>query len=188
MQSALISVLALSAGALAAPSAPRALTCSASSKGFAWSVTGFQFNATETYTTPAHQIDNGVVLFNISNPALSPTQVSSGCYASSSQAPDYFYGGNNDCTDPENDSNTKTTFAFNAEAGTLSVNQTWTCTDTNPPSTFFAAGTVVLSSTCTAGTSQNDNWAADGTNYKVDTKECTAQDGPLLPFVINAST
>ncbi|EFX04047.1 hypothetical protein CMQ_975 [Grosmannia clavigera kw1407] len=187
MQTTLLSLLALSAGALAAPAASTsALTCSQKSEGFAWYITRFQYSGSEVFTTPSHQNDNGQVSFNISNPALVPGQASSGCSARSSQIPDYFYGDIvYDCIDPRNDAYTNTTFKYNAPSGLLSIMQTWTCSDAKDPAVFTASGSVNLTLSCGESTYNNNNWTI-GQTYSSTTQVCVSPDTPAMAFQISA--
>lgn len=191
MQTTLVSLLALSAGALArpssAPSPPHEFTCKDANEGFAWSMTLFKYSATEVFTTPAHQNVDGEVAFNISNPALASGQSSSGCSGSSQQYPDYFYGNVvYDCVDPVSSFNTKTTFSFDAPSGLLSVNQSWICPDATDPITFFAAGSVNLTLTTTKSKYTNPDWSI-GEIYSNSSAVSTAPAlVPITAFKISA--
>lgn len=186
MQTTLLSLLAVSAGVLASPTQTRGLACEKMSESFAWYVTGFQYNATEIFTTPSHQNDDGEIAFHVSNTALMQNQSSTGCFARSSQIPDYFYGNIvYDCIDPRSSSYTNTTFAFNVPTGLLSVNQTWTCMDSGSPTTFYATGAVNMTLDCTDESYKNSNWTL-GQTYSNTSKACTALDGPVFASSISA--
>lgn len=101
----------------------------ASFNNFSWSIEDFDYHASYVFTTPAHQNSWGYVNFNLTNPALEYPAV---CSASSSQLSDFFYGTMiYNCELPES-STTKATFDFSRPSGELNVNQTWTCSDTDP--------------------------------------------------------
>lgn len=136
LSSSLVSaLLSLSAAAYGWPtvSAPVVVRdykpcCNNSSQhGFAWTVVRFQYNASYIFSTPAHQIDYGVVAFNLTNPALASPAV---CSATSTQLQDYFYG--DMIYKCSSDAGTTTTFTFNAPSEVLTWNQTWVCADANP--------------------------------------------------------
>ncbi|EFX05616.1 hypothetical protein CMQ_3685 [Grosmannia clavigera kw1407] len=190
MQTSFVALLALSAGVLASPSAPaptHAFTCKDANEGFAWSMTLFEYKATEVSTTPAHQNVDGEVSFNISNPALLSLQSSSGCSGSSVQYPDYFYGNIvYECIDPRIDTNTKTTFTYDAPSGLLSINQTWTCPDAKDPVSFFAAGSVNLTLTTSKTSYSNPDWKM-GQTYASKTAISTGPSlVPITAFHISA--
>lgn len=63
--------------------------CQKSLSGLQWTVHGFDYHASYTFTTPAHQNSWGYVNFNISNSIVPYT---ASCSASSSQLSDFFYG------------------------------------------------------------------------------------------------
>ncbi|EFX03439.1 hypothetical protein CMQ_367 [Grosmannia clavigera kw1407] len=180
MQTSFVALLALSASALAMPSAPapsEQFTCQNATEGFAWSMTLFLYESAEIFTTPSHQNADGKVSFNISNPGLLSLQSSSGCSGDSVQYPDYFYGNTvYECIDPRTDTNTKTTFAYDSPSALLSVNQTWTCPDATNPITFFAAGSVNLTLITSKRNYSNPDWKM-GETYSSKT---TVSNGPYL--------
>lgn len=97
---------------------------------FSWKLEAFNYHAAYTFSTPAHQIASGTVDFNLTNPALDETVA---CTAYSTQLSDFFYGNfNYKCSGLPQGSTSETTFAFNRPTGQLDVNQTWTCTDSDP--------------------------------------------------------
>jgi hypothetical protein len=97
-------------------------------KSFAWIARSFDFHASYTFTTPAHQNSWGYVSFDLFNPA---DQTTTHCEAASSQLSDFFYG-----TVPYKCNDTQrrgsTSFDFNRPLNQLRVNQTWTCDDRDP--------------------------------------------------------
>jgi hypothetical protein len=97
---------------------------------FEWSVEDFDYHASYIFTTPAHQNSWGYASFNLTNPALTYKAT---CSASSNQLSDFFYGTvNYECTVPDPESPTGTTFSFNRPSGQLDLNQTWVCSDQDP--------------------------------------------------------
>jgi hypothetical protein len=105
-------------------------TCSSRSVGgFSWTVENFDFHATYTFTTPAHQNSYGWASFNLTNPAV-PYKAT--CSAMSSQLQDFFYGTQVfTCSVPDGAPKGAgaTTFDFSRSAGALRLNQSWTCFD-----------------------------------------------------------
>ncbi|OAA65341.1 hypothetical protein SPI_02128 [Niveomyces insectorum RCEF 264] len=139
--------------------------CTANSFGdFAWTITGFQYNGSYIFSTPAHQVDNGVVSFNVTNPALPYPAV---CLATSTQLEDFFYGNVvYNCTVPDEqeaaaNGPTHTTFSFSVPTRELDVNQTWICpegSDPTGPDGFQYAGRVTLPLTCAETNYSNPDW------------------------------
>ncbi|CAK7199778.1 hypothetical protein SEUCBS139899_002461 [Sporothrix eucalyptigena] len=158
--------------------------CTADSFGdFDWTISDFVYNTSIVFSTPAHQIPNGVVQFNLTNPALTYTAV---CEAYSTQLSGFFYGNIvYTCTEPSNE--TTTTFTFNAGTSELNVNQTWTCSDEDAeyPDTFTYAGAVNLTLDCTADSYQNPNWTL-GEIYSSNTTYCSQDDIIITPYLATA--
>lgn len=183
---ALVGLLASAAAVSAAPAAPRDANpgCTAASLGnFDWSIGEFVYNKSITFSTPAHQIASGVVQFNLTNPALAYPAV---CEAYSTQLSDFFYGNIiYNCTSegPE----TTTTFAFNAPAGTLDVNQTWTCSDKDPqyPDTFHYQGSVNLTLSCSESDYKNPDWQI-GEIYSSNATACKQEGVTVTPYAAEA--
>ncbi|KAI0840328.1 hypothetical protein F5Y06DRAFT_262363 [Hypoxylon sp. FL0890] len=159
--------------------------CQAASFGdFAWTVENFDYHASYIFTTPAHQNSWGYVNFNLTNPALEYQAI---CSASSDQLSDFFYGTMQyKCTVPDG-STTETTFDFSRPSGVLDVNQTWTCSDTDPqyPTTIHAYGTANLTLSCTDETWINPNWTM-GQIYSDRDVKCTPVTIPLKPYEMTA--
>lgn len=154
MQS-LFNVLLLAGSALALPtSRTTEPTCTAkSSKVSEWTVQNFDFHASYTFSTPAHQNSWGYVNFTLANPALDYRPV---CSASSSQLEDFFYGTMNyDCDIPVNNTD-EATFNFSRPSGELQINQTWSCLDEG--SRFMAEGGTTLNLNCNETNWQNPDW------------------------------
>lgn len=189
---ALVGLLAASAATASAATIPAKAArdanpgCTAASFGtFDWSIGEFVYNKSITFSTPAHQIDSGIVQFNLTNPALAYPAV---CQAYSTQANDFFYGTQvYTCTVPEEDATTETTFTFNAPSGALNINQTWTCSDKDPqyPDTFTYAGTVNLTLDCTASYYKNPNWEI-GQIYSNNSTACAQSDVTITPYSAEA--
>lgn len=59
------------------------------SKVSGWTVSNFDFHASYTFTTPAHQNSWGYVNFTLENPAVDYKPI---CSAASSQLQDFYYG------------------------------------------------------------------------------------------------
>jgi hypothetical protein len=93
-------------------------------KAMSWVARAFDFHASYTFTTPAHQNSWGYASFELFNPA---TQVSTHCEAASNQLSDFFYG-----TVAYKCNDTRTTFDYSRPSNQLRINQTWTCTDRDP--------------------------------------------------------
>ncbi|ORY68551.1 uncharacterized protein BCR38DRAFT_335597 [Pseudomassariella vexata] len=156
----------------------------ASQKDFAWTVEDFDYHASYTFTTPAHQNSWGYVNFNLSNPALT---YKASCSASSNQLSDFFYGTMPyTCTVPDG-STAKTTFDFSRPSGKLNVNQTWVCSDLDPkyPATFHGYGAINLTLGCTDTTWQNPNWTM-GQIYSDREVKCTPVTLPVKPYEMTA--
>lgn len=188
------SLLALAGAVTALPATiPEALAprdnnagCNNRSLDFFWVVQDFQYNASYTFSTPAHQIDSGEVAFTLVNPALAYTAA---CTASSSQLQDYFYGNIiYTCTNGLPDRSAVTTFSYSATAQYLTFNQSWTCSDTTPeyPATYHAYGAVNLTVDRWESTYQNGNWSM-GQIYSTDLVQYkTTSDPTVLPYEMTA--
>lgn len=151
---------------------------------FKWIVKDFDYHASYIFSTPSHQISNGYVSFNLTNPALA---YDASCQAISSQLQEFFYGNMiYTCTVPDG-STTETTFDFSRPSGRLDVNQTWTCSDQDPkyPSTIHAFGTANLTLDCTDKTQENPDWQM-GQIYSSRTVQCTKVTVPMPPYELRA--
>lgn len=179
MLSILSSCLLLASSALALPSTipradsnypypvpPAAPGCTDKSTNLTeWTVGSFDFHASYTFTTPAHQNSWGYVNFTLINPAVSYTPI---CSAASNQLSDFFYGTViYDCTVPV--TSDKATFTFSTPGSELRINQTWNCAGEG--SRFTAIGGVKLNLTCDDTTWQNPNWTT-GQIYSSRTITC----------------
>lgn len=162
----------LAAGVAAAPTA-RDNTCSSLSQSdFKWTVSDLQYNASIIFSTPAHQIDNGVIQFNISNPAF-PGKAASLCKGFSTRPNDFFYGDQVftcDAGTPEG--GLTTTFTYDSPSKTLALNQSWSCT--SEQTAFTYQGTIDLSSEfkCQNETYTNPDWQI-GEILSSNTTTCT---------------
>ncbi|KAH6610095.1 hypothetical protein Trco_000115 [Trichoderma cornu-damae] len=148
------------------PGAVSASGCTASSaKVSQWTVEDFDFHASYTFTTPAHQNSWGYVNFTLANPAVGYSPV---CSASSNQLSDFFYGNFvYSCDVPV--AADKATFTFSRPGSDLRINQTWNCADEG--SRFTAQGGVKLNLTCSDTTWQNPAWTP-GHIYSLRTVTC----------------
>ncbi|KAM0252842.1 hypothetical protein ACHAQJ_007528 [Trichoderma viride] len=149
------------------PPPPAASGCTASStKVSQWTVDDFDFHASYTFSTPAHQNSWGYVNFTLTNPALGYTPI---CSAASDQLSDFFYGNFvYNCQVPSNITD-KATFTFSRPDNSLLINQTWNCADEG--SRFSAQGGVNLNLTCSDTTWQNPDWTP-GQIYSQRTVAC----------------
>jgi hypothetical protein len=152
---------------IAYPPPPAASGCTASStKVSQWTVDDFDFHASYTFSTPAHQNSWGYVNFTLTNPALDYTPI---CSAASDQLSDFFYGNFvYNCELPSNITD-KATFTFSRPGDSLQINQTWSCADEG--SRFTAQGGVDLNLTCSDTTWQNPAWTP-GQIYSQRTVTC----------------
>lgn len=144
------------AAALAAPaSSPDNNACtSQSTKVTAFQIKDFDFHASWTFSTPAHQNSWGYINFTLANAAVDYEYQ---CSAASSWLSDFYYGNiDYNCTDPATGQQTQRgTFSYSRPATTLAINQTWDCPE---GSRFWAEGSAVLDLRCDETTYQNPNW------------------------------
>jgi hypothetical protein len=139
MRSPLFSALPLLLLPFTTTASPVAVTQSTANDGgcsdtsfhkFSWRALAFDFHASYTFSTPAHQNSWGYVSFDLLNPADDST---THCEAQSSQLSDFFYGTvPYRCNDTGADRLGTTTFDFSRPSGQLRLNQTWTCDDQDP--------------------------------------------------------
>ncbi|CAN8103936.1 unnamed protein product [Discula destructiva] len=184
-------MLALASLVHGSPIAPKSLGaligCSENSlKGFQWQVMDFDFHASYTFTTPAHQNSWGYASFNLSNAAV-PDIVAS-CSAQSDQLQDFFYGTPSyQCTVAGTPGPAPASFTFNRPTGELKINQTWTCNDQNPkyPTRFSASGSTNLTLACNTTTWQNPNWQ-NGEIWSDTEVKCGLTTVELKPFLMTA--
>lgn len=159
----------LATTALAAPASKATDKNSCTSKSIKvaeWTVHDFDFHASYTFTTPAHQNSYGYVNFTLANPALDYRAV---CSTQSSQLQDFFYGNMNyNCTKPDG-SWDEATFNFSRPTGQLNINQTWYCPDEG--SVFYADGGIDLDLECQEKKYENPHWEM-GQIYSSDTITC----------------
>ncbi|KAI1378430.1 hypothetical protein F4677DRAFT_443644 [Hypoxylon crocopeplum] len=159
--------------------------CQAASFGnFEWTVENFDYHASYTFTTPAHQNSWGYVNFNLTNPALEYQAI---CSATSNQLSDFFYGTMPYTCKVPDGSTTTATFDFSRPSGVLNINQTWTCSDEDPqyPTTINAYGTANLTLACTDETWTNPNWTI-GHIYTDREVKCTPVTIPIKPYKMTA--
>ncbi|KAL0944865.1 uncharacterized protein CTRU02_202752 [Colletotrichum truncatum] len=154
----LLASLLFLAPALASPFAKREeLTCGQKSgKLKEWSLTDFDYHASYTFSTPAHQNSWGYISFNVTNQALD-YQVH--CEAASNRLNDFFYGEQiYNCKAPDGES-TETSFTFSTPTGFVEVNQTWICNDDPKyPARYTAMGGSNADLNCHETSWKNDNW------------------------------
>jgi hypothetical protein len=91
-------------------------------------VHGFDFHATWTFTTPAHQNSWGYASFNLTNNVVPYQAV---CSAASNQITDFFYGAlDYSCTLPADaPAGASVNFRYNRPTGQLDLNETVICTE-----------------------------------------------------------
>ncbi|KAK3938768.1 hypothetical protein QBC46DRAFT_317240 [Diplogelasinospora grovesii] len=165
------------------------LTCSAASfRALSWTAENFYFHSDITYSTPAHQIDDGEVSFNLSNAALSYVM---DCSAMSFQLEDFFYGDQWYPCKPSNEADPNgsgvAAFRYDRRSGRIDINQTWACNDGDPryPVYLNASGTTNVTLTCNHTTWQNQNWTM-GQTYSTDTVDCVPANVTIMPANIMA--
>lgn len=167
--SLLSSVLALAGTALSLPapaSTPAPETCmSKSTKVSKWTVENFDFHASYTFTTPAHQNSWGYVNFTLSNPVLDYKPV---CSAASNWLSDFYYGNIiYNCEVPTQGD--QASFTFDRPGNNLRVNQTWNCLEEG--GRVIAEGGIKLDLKCEDKTWQNPDWK-QGQIYSSRTISC----------------
>ncbi|RCI08991.1 hypothetical protein L249_4990 [Ophiocordyceps polyrhachis-furcata BCC 54312] len=131
-----------------------------------WTVSDFDYHASYTFSTPAHQIAGGFVNFTLSNPVLS---YKLSCPATSSQLQDFFYGTMVYKCETAAGSGDDATFTFNRPTGELKINQTWSCPSEG--SRFEARGGVTLNLSCRDTKWQNPDWKM-GQIYSTHNVDC----------------
>ncbi|RDA89874.1 hypothetical protein CP533_6653 [Ophiocordyceps camponoti-saundersi (nom. inval.)] len=131
-----------------------------------WTVSDFEYHASYTFSTPAHQIAGGYVNYTLANPVLS-YKVS--CPASSSQLQDFFYGTQVYMCQSPVGAVDETTFTFSRPSGELKINQTWSCPSEG--SRFEARGGVTLNLECQDTKWQNPDWKM-GQIYSTHNIDC----------------
>jgi hypothetical protein len=110
------------------PKPPRDGKCWKNILGLEWTVDGFDYHASYTFTNPAHQNSWGYVSFNLTNNVVPYTAV---CAASSSQLSDFFYGTvDYFCTLPASaPADAAVKFRFNRPSGQLDIAETIICSE-----------------------------------------------------------
>ncbi|EGX93283.1 hypothetical protein CCM_04656 [Cordyceps militaris CM01] len=159
----LVSALFAASAALAAPVVtPDTNTCTAKSlKVTSFLVKDFDFHASWTFTTPAHQNSWGYVNFTLANAAV-PYEYQ--CSSASNWLSDFYYGNiNYNCTDPAGQPTQHGTFSYSRPTETLAINQTWICAQEQ--SRFWAEGSAKLDLKCQDTTYHNPNWTTPGQIY-----------------------
>ncbi|KAJ6788804.1 hypothetical protein PWT90_02807 [Aphanocladium album] len=138
------------ASAIAAP----ATTCtSKSTKATEFDIKDFDFHASWTFTTPAHQNSWGYVNFTLANKVLDYEYQ---CSSASNWLSDFYYGNiNYNCTDAAGQQTHEGTFSYSRPMTTLAINQTWDCPE---GSRFWAEGSAKLDLQCEESKYQNPNW------------------------------
>ena len=106
----------------------------------AWRISGLTFTSSVTFSTPAHQIDDGEVSFNLTSSATGRDAVLQ-CGAHSSQISQFFYGDMWYACAASGSSafaagalagalnTTAARFRFDRPAGVVTLNQAWSCQD-----------------------------------------------------------
>ena len=107
---------------------PRDGKCWKDILGLQWTVHGFDFHSTYTFTTPAHQNSWGYVNFNLTNNVVPYTAV---CSAASSQLTDFFFGTvDYNCTLPSNaPAGAAVKFRFSRPSGQLDISESIICSE-----------------------------------------------------------
>ncbi|KAI9901132.1 hypothetical protein N3K66_002949 [Trichothecium roseum] len=170
-----LSTILLAGTALSAPT-PRAAAADSCVKRSQdmdlWSVDKFDFHASYTFSTPAHQNSWGYVNFTLGNPAVPASRPV--CAAESNWLNDFFYGGGQVyACDTGDDGTTSATWSFSRPSGELRVNQTWECVDEG--GRFEARGGVVLNLTCEEKEWTNPDWH-QGSIYSTRNIDCNVVD------------
>lgn len=144
----------MASAAVAMPAANTHQTCTDKSvKVTDWTIHNFDFHASYTFTTPAHQNSWGYVNFTLENPTRNYRAV---CSRQSGQLQDFFYGLENyNCTQPDG-SWDLATFNYSRPSGALNINQTWICDKDG--SEFWAEGGIDLKLKCNEKNYKNPHW------------------------------
>ena len=110
------------------PRPPRDGECWKDLLGLTWTVHGFDYHASYTFTNPAHQNSWGYVNFNLTNNVVPYTAV---CAASSSQLSNFFYGTvDYTCTLPvDAPAGSAVMFRFSQPSGQLDIKESIICTE-----------------------------------------------------------
>jgi hypothetical protein len=110
------------------PRLPRDGKCWKDILGLEWTVHGFDYHASYTFTNPAHQNSWGYVNFNLTNNVVPYTAV---CSAASSQLSDFFYGTvDYTCKLPaEAPAGAAVKFRFSRPSGQLDITESILCTE-----------------------------------------------------------
>jgi hypothetical protein len=192
-----LTLLVFGAMAAAAPIVPRqAQSCKdASFSNPSWTVGGFRYSSSVTYSTPSHRIANGFVNFNLTNNALPHATMS--CSATSSQMSDFFYGNQwYQCADS---SGNDAEFQFDRSSGRLDIQQKWACLNDVPQYvpcplprkpikvSFLGKGAANVTLDCQIERWQNQNWTM-GDTYSTEHTDCVPQDLTIKANELMAST
>ncbi|KAK1761534.1 hypothetical protein QBC47DRAFT_30963 [Echria macrotheca] len=118
-----------------------------------FTIHGFDYHASYTFTTPAHQNSWGYVNFNLTN---SLTPYSFKCSASSGQLQDFFYGTVAYACTPDDTApvGAGANFKYSRPSGQLDVEQTIP----GQGNSTVMSGTVQVTVTCTDNTTTNEHW------------------------------
>ncbi|KAK2071186.1 hypothetical protein P8C59_005629 [Phyllachora maydis] len=152
---------------------------------FEWQVTAFHYHAQYTYSSPAHPNDQGFLSFNALNPALAwPTS----CNVSTAEITDFLEGKHVFLCEPQAEDVKhgagSTVFTFDQPGGLLSFNQTWTCPDATPATSYTGSASAQVRLTCKEETTyQNAHWAP-GQVYEVQKVECTPVKFSVKPYAV----
>jgi hypothetical protein len=139
------------------PKPPRDGKCWGDILGLRWTVHGFDYHASYTFTNPAHQNSWGYVNFNLTNNVVPYTAV---CAASSSQLSDFFYGTvDYSCRLPADaPAGASVTFRFSRPSGELDITESIIYSEQKTTGTFVATGSSNLTLTCTDTTTVTPDW------------------------------
>ncbi|KAK4152286.1 hypothetical protein C8A00DRAFT_44633 [Chaetomidium leptoderma] len=153
---------------------PRDGKCWKDILGLKWTVHGFDYHASYTFTNPAHQNSWGYVNFNLTNNLVPYTAV---CAAASSQLSDFFYGTlDYSCTLPaEAPAGAAVKFRFSRPSGQLDITESIVCSEKKTTGTFVVTGSTDLTLSCTDTTTVTPDWKP-GQIYSQRSVECAPVD------------
>ncbi|EAQ87049.1 hypothetical protein CHGG_08302 [Chaetomium globosum CBS 148.51] len=139
------------------PKLPRDGKCWKEALGLRWTVHGFDYHASYTFTNPAHQNSWGYVNFNLTSNVVPYTAV---CSASSSQLSNFFYGTvDYSCSLPADaPAGASVTFRYSSPSGKLEIKESFLCNEGKATGTFVVTGSSDLTLTCTDTTTVTPDW------------------------------
>ncbi|KAH6851341.1 hypothetical protein B0I37DRAFT_133722 [Chaetomium sp. MPI-CAGE-AT-0009] len=161
------------------PKPPRNGKCWEDILGLHWTIHGFDYHASYTFTNPAHQNSWGYVNFNLTNTVVPYTAV---CAATSSQLSDFFYGTvDYSCSLPANaPAGASVTFRFSRPSGQIDITEAIKCNEGKATGTFVVTGSTDLTLTCTDTTTVTPDWKP-GQIYSQRLVTCAPVDATFQP-------